>query len=599
MAEDIVSSVLVRIKKMFYDKINESRLVTSSNSTFLTDERYEMLINEVIATKNAPKRKPRDYWLLKRYDVLVVQNKNNLIFPVKSEVNRVLYYVKDSDLFDILHSVHVSIGHGGRDRMLKELSSRYKNVTRKDAEIFLQLCEPCQQKQKSQKKGIVTKPLIFSEFNSRCQVDLIDFQSHPDGNKKFILVYQDHLTKFIVLKALESKRAEEVAFHLLDIFCLIGAPSVLQSDNGREFANQIVTNLKSYWPELTIVHGKPRHSQSQGSVERANQDVENMLTTWMQDNKTSKWADGLRFVQVMKNRAYHSGIKRSPYEALFGSKMKIGLSTSNLPVGAIKDIENEEALDEAIRSINTPENVTSHNIENSAMECDESIIDIPEFGDPNPTENNDPVKESSSENCAVCSDICKDEIHCQKCQRIIHKNCSVASQIDSSPLCNLCANKENALNERADAHGQLKIQANKMLKLSSKQFPPASVGMTVRVPIPDVDRGRGDARNILAIVTEVTDDGFYRLGTKGGILKQLYSRSQFSTCKAELLNIQNIPLDTEISLRSAATQSSIGTGQGFVKCSCSNKCINKKCSCKRRGLLCQSKCHSSLPCTNK
>jgi len=91
--------------------------------------------------------------------------------------------------------------------MIFELSRKYKNITRCDIEVFLQLCEPCQQKQKGVKKGVVFKPIISPEFNSRCQVDLIDFQSHPDGKYKFILVYQDHLTKFIILKPLEHKRA--------------------------------------------------------------------------------------------------------------------------------------------------------------------------------------------------------------------------------------------------------------------------------------------------------------------------------------------------------------------------------------------------------
>jgi len=44
------------------------------------------------------------------------------------------------------------------------------------------------------------------------------------------------------------------------------------------------------WPELKIIHGKPRHSQSQGSVERGNQDVKNMLITWMQTEKNSHWS---------------------------------------------------------------------------------------------------------------------------------------------------------------------------------------------------------------------------------------------------------------------------------------------------------------------
>lgn len=279
----------------------------------------------------------------KIYDILVVQQIKKLIFPVTAD-DKILFYVNDNELYEILKTTHESIGHGGRDRMISELSRKYKNITRCDVEVFLHLCEPCQQKQKGVKKGVVVKPIISPEFNSRCQVDLIDFQSHPDGKYKFIVVYQDHLTKFIILKALEYKRAEEVAFNLIDIFTLIGAPSILQSDNGREFSNNIVSNLKDMWPELKIVHGKPRHSQSQGSVERANQDIENMLTTWMQTEKTSHWSQGLKFVQLMKNRALHSGIKMSPYEALFGCKVKVGLSTSNLPKEVIDNLENEEQL---------------------------------------------------------------------------------------------------------------------------------------------------------------------------------------------------------------------------------------------------------------
>jgi hypothetical protein len=74
-------------------------------------------------------------------------------------------------------------------------------------------------------------------MNSQCQVDLIDMQSNPD--MKFILVYQD-LTKFALLLPLQSKRADEVAYHHLDIFTTFGTPNILHSDNGREFYNQII-----------------------------------------------------------------------------------------------------------------------------------------------------------------------------------------------------------------------------------------------------------------------------------------------------------------------------------------------------------------------
>lgn len=166
-------------------------------------------------------------------------------------------------------------------------------------------------------------------------------------------MYQDHLTKFVLLRLLKHKRAEEVAYVLLDIFTTFGAAAILQSDNGREFVNKIINELCNMWEDLKIVHGKPRHSQSQGSVERANQDVENILATWLQDNKTKKWSEGLKFVQFMKNRSLNHGIKCSLYEAMFGCSAKIGLKSSALPILIINKLKTEEDLEEAITSMNT------------------------------------------------------------------------------------------------------------------------------------------------------------------------------------------------------------------------------------------------------
>lgn len=50
---------------------------------------------------------------------------------------------------------------------------------------------------------------------------------------------------------------------------------ILQSDNGREFVNYVLDELKPLWLECIIfVRGRPKQSQSQESIERANQNVE-------------------------------------------------------------------------------------------------------------------------------------------------------------------------------------------------------------------------------------------------------------------------------------------------------------------------------------
>ena len=113
---------------------------------------------------------------------------------------------------------------------------------------------------------------------------------------------------------------------------MFGAPVIPQSDNGRKFANKIIQNLADMCPGMKLVHGKQRHSQSQGSVERSSQDVRDMLVAWMSDNNTKTWSEGLRFIQSKKHRTLPSGIKTSPYEAMFGTAQRIGLWDSPLTV---------------------------------------------------------------------------------------------------------------------------------------------------------------------------------------------------------------------------------------------------------------------------
>ena len=114
------------------------------------------------------------------------------------------------------------------------------------------------------------------------------------------------MTNFVVLWPLKSKRATDVAMQIFDIFLLFGAPNILQSDSGAEFTVSIISQLKDLWPECKVVHEKPRHPQSQGSVERVNADIKDMTVTWMRENSCKNWLVGIKFVQFQKNLSYHS-----------------------------------------------------------------------------------------------------------------------------------------------------------------------------------------------------------------------------------------------------------------------------------------------------
>ena len=100
----------------------------------------------------------------------------------------------------------------------------------------------------------------------------------PDGKFNWILHVQDNCTKFTWLKALKQKCGLEVAKALFKIFGVFGTPYIIQSDN----ALPIVTNIK--------------------------------------------------------NRKFHSGIYMSPYKAVFGQELFVGLKVLNLPVEEKKKV---------------------------------------------------------------------------------------------------------------------------------------------------------------------------------------------------------------------------------------------------------------------
>jgi len=74
------------------------------------------------------------------------------------------------------------------------------------------------------------------------------------------------------------------------------------------------------------------------------------LASWLNDDLTSKRAEGVLFIQFMKNRTRHSGIEQSPYKAMFGIEPKVGHSTTSpIPSTVISAAQNEEGLSEMLK----------------------------------------------------------------------------------------------------------------------------------------------------------------------------------------------------------------------------------------------------------
>ncbi|XP_043462632.1 uncharacterized protein LOC122498785 [Leptopilina heterotoma] len=90
---------------------------------------------------------------------------------------------------------------------------------------------------------------------------------------------------------------------------------------------------------------------------------------------------------------------------------------------------------------------------------------------------------------------------------------------------------------------------------SDAQHLPLTTWYNVTIPISDVDRSKTDLRNLIGVIIDFTEDNDYKVGTKDGIIAQMFIRNQIASKNNNFF--------------------SLNEGQGFVKCSCLQKCTTK------------------------
>jgi hypothetical protein len=129
----------------------------------------------------------------------------------------------------------------------------------------------------------------------------------------------DVATRFTLLRALKTKEAVSVATELLSMFAIFGIPHILQSDNGTEFLNAVITQL------MELLHVEHRliatyHPNANGLAERHVRTVKQMLFKTCQ-------GDLLNFdlylapLQLALNSKFHSTTKSSPASLMFGREV--------------------------------------------------------------------------------------------------------------------------------------------------------------------------------------------------------------------------------------------------------------------------------------
>ncbi|CAC5424457.1 unnamed protein product [Mytilus coruscus] len=237
--------------------------------------------------------------------------------------------VRVDKIFEILKSVHEGArAHTGYHKLYKDVEQTFSGITRKACMEFIKGCVQCACK-KPQRNVAPLTPITSKYFMHRRQLDFVDKPADPDGQYCWIGHYIDHYTKFNFFWPQMNKSADEVAHNLsVHVFSVVGLPSILQHDNGREFRNAAIRETLKLWlgdGDVKIITGRPRHPRTQGLVEQVHDSLHKLLASKRADKPGSGWLEFLYEIQYSLNTQCHSSIKMTPFEAVFGQKANDGI----------------------------------------------------------------------------------------------------------------------------------------------------------------------------------------------------------------------------------------------------------------------------------
>lgn len=143
----------------------------------------------------------------------------------------------------------------------------------------------------------------------RGQIDVIKM-SEDISHYKYLFVYEDRISRYIVLKALRSNNPKEVAMKLLDVMTIIGVPDILQSENGENYVKEVVSELLNLWNSFRIIPDDVVRLKNE-------RNFPTIIKSWLTKNPKKSWLESIKIIQVLENATFPTENSKFPYESHF------------------------------------------------------------------------------------------------------------------------------------------------------------------------------------------------------------------------------------------------------------------------------------------
>jgi len=230
----------------------------------------------------------------------------------------------------LLHEHHTSpsAAHPGRNKTRDTVCRRYYwPGMLEDIDEWVGSCVVCT-KRKASPYGRVGEqhPISTDGLFEMWGMDLLELPTSDQGNN-YLLVMTEYFTRWVEAIPIKTKEAITVAGVIYrDIFCRYGAPTSILTDQGSEFANNLLTALcQSYGVKKLMTTLKK--SSTNGLTERFNRTMWDMLSKKGIEEQT-RWDRHIASCLYAYRSQIQESTGKSPYELLYGLPMKLPADTA-------------------------------------------------------------------------------------------------------------------------------------------------------------------------------------------------------------------------------------------------------------------------------
>jgi hypothetical protein len=258
---------------------------------------------------------------------------------------------------EILKEAHEGGGHRGVDATMTIITTRYwipalekvvlRHITR---------CETCQRFAKAPKLYSPNYAVKSYDVFKHWGIDTVGpFPEDAQGHK-YAVVAVDYLTRWPEVLPTKTATAGEAANFIYNhVICRYGIPESIQSDNGPQYANEVITHLVQI---LKIRHhfSTPYYPQANGRAERLIGTLKSMLVKSIQDTDrdedgTVNWTPALYSALYIYRSTKHSATGTSPAMLVFGEELKLPILFDSDTSTPSNQIQHKEQITNRLRAL--------------------------------------------------------------------------------------------------------------------------------------------------------------------------------------------------------------------------------------------------------